>query len=50
MALFRVLLRQGVRNIRHGGLPFFFATLMTALYLDVLRPGDRVAVNPASRT
>lgn len=30
------MLRQGIRNIRHGGLPFFFATLMTGLGLFAL--------------
>lgn len=33
MSVFLTMLRHGARNIRHGGLPFFFATLMTALGL-----------------
>ncbi len=45
VALLRVLLRQGVRNIRHGGLPFFFATLMTALGLFGLATFGTVLLN-----
>lgn len=45
VALLRVLLRQGVRNIRHGGLPFFFATLMTALGLFALATFGTVLLN-----
>jgi cell division transport system permease protein len=33
LTLISTLLRHGVRNVRYGGLPFFFATLMTALGL-----------------
>lgn len=44
-SLLRVLARQGVRNIRHGGLPFFFATLMTALGLFALATFGTVLLN-----
>lgn len=33
LAFLSMLLHHGMRNVRHGGLPFFFATLMTALGL-----------------
>jgi cell division transport system permease protein len=35
-SLLLTLLRHGARNIRYGGLPFFFATLMTSLGLFTL--------------
>lgn len=43
-ALF-TMLRHGARNIRHGGLPFFFATLMTALGLFGLATFSMVLLN-----
>lgn len=39
------LLRHGVRNVRHGGIPFFFATLMTALGLFALAIFATVLLN-----
>lgn len=43
--LLRILLRHGVRNVRHGGLPFFFATLMTGLGLFGLATFATVLIN-----
>ena len=40
-----ILLRHGVRNVRQGGLPFFFATLMTALGLFALAMFVTVQLN-----
>lgn len=40
-----ILLRHGVRNVRQGGLPFFFATLMTALGLYALAMFVTVQLN-----
>jgi len=44
-ALLLTLMRQGVRNLRHGGLPFFFATLMCALGLFGLAVFGSVVIN-----
>jgi cell division transport system permease protein len=44
-ALVRILLRQAARNVRYGGLPFFFATLMCALGLFSLAVFSTVLLN-----
>lgn len=44
-SLLLTLFRQGVRNVRHGGLPFFFATLMCALGLFGLAVYSTVLIN-----
>lgn len=45
LTLLRILLRHAVRNVRHGGLPFFFATLMTGLGLFALGVFATVVLN-----
>ena len=42
--------RDGLKVGGHQASSSSVATLMTALYLDVLRPQDRVAVKPVSYT
>lgn len=44
-ALLRAILRQAARNVRYAGLPFFFATLMTALGLFSLAVFSTVLLN-----
>ena len=43
--LLLTVLRHGARNIRYGGLPFFFATLMTTLGLFALAAFATVVLN-----